>query len=740
MRFRKLLMTYFIVYLLFFLMVLGTMIPLRNRIYALSKERVLTENSLRLERGEKELEKQFAKMTQLSSLMCLNEDFLRLARLKQTEVTVEHAFYLQRVKKQINAYLALMDDLEYCVVFFPNNQLFVSNTMIAANYEEVYGTLFQVGDLSADTFCDYMHADAFSVSCLPASSLVCGSNFYGSDMLTFISHGALNANMTNVGSFAFGIQANNFLTNLFPEVFQDGGFAVIVDQENRWLADHGAAISQEMIADMMENEMIAIGDERYVIFRQENAHTSVRLMIGLPQSLITQNTHILMDFMPLYLSVSLLLSILLCVVYAMWHYHSVKQLMTVGIQLSNVPYRNTSGYRYVREALEQISHTKDQLAQELSLLDNAYMNNMLTNACLYGIYTQQEAETLQKYVGDLPLYRIVIIKFSDSFDSARILQLEFEIQQNLSEYQVIPIRQKPMKSILIIAGEGVLREEATQCLQRLLSQQEECGAGVSDVLSGIEMLRQGYQQAQQALRDQATSGRQEGVFVYQATENHAVLAEIAILKRLNDLVFTGKREGVEAVFGELSEKLAFTAGITDERFRELYYSLQLVLQNIARELGMDLPDNTAKNDCSYQDTLARLREDALLLIDFIEARQQRGNEKLYQAVLEKMQCLLSNPALNAARMAEEMGCSEKYIFKVVKDGSGRSFGELLESMRIRRTETLLGQTDMSNEAIAAEAGFASLSTFYRAFRKAHGVTPAVWRTAQEQRKEISKPE
>jgi len=584
-----------------------------------------------------------------------------------------------------------------------------------------------------------MHNSSSSILCVPESWVAHGADHYQEPLLTFISHGALSVSMSNICSLAFGLRNNAFLESLVPEVFQDGGFAILLDENGNLLADYGVTADETMV-NGLDSSTLMIGNENYVVFRDSRTVQGLRLVIGVPESRITQSTQILMSFMSLYLVVSLLLSILLCGIYALWHYRSVKKLMTVGLRLSDVPYQNTNGYQYVQNVLEEISLTKNKLAREYSMLDSAYLNNMLMNACLYGVYSQQETDALKKYVGDLPLYCLAVIKFSEPFDSAQIIQLELDVQKMLPEYQVIPIRQKPMKSILLIAANAEVRElcrEVGACLEKLLMHSDGCRAGISDGLTGLEMMRQGYQQAQQAMRGQEFSGGKSGIALYEATENVSILAEISIMKKLNDLIFSGKREGVAAVFGELNEKIALTAGIADEQFRELYYSLRLVLQNIARELETDLPQEPIKGDLSWQELLSQLHEGALTLIDFIEARQQRGNEKLYQAAVEKMEALLSDPGLNAARLASEMGYSEKYIFRIVKEGSGKTFGELLERMRISRTEALLRDTSMNNEAIARETGFASLTTFYRAFRKVHGVTPAVWRTAVEKKEELS---
>ena len=90
---------------------------------------------------------------------------------------------------------------------------------------------------------------------------------------------------------------------------------------------------------------------------------------------------------------------------------------------------------------------------------------------------------------------------------------------------------------------------------------------------------------------------------------------------------------------------------------------------------------------------------------------------------------MSDPALNAAKLAELSGVSEKYVYTLIKDRFGKSLGAYLEELRIKKADELLITSSLSNEQIAEASGFASLTTFYRAFRKIHGLSPAAWRSS-----------
>lgn len=70
--------------------------------------------------------------------------------------------------------------------------------------------------------------------------------------------------------------------------------------------------------------------------------------------------------------------------------------------------------------------------------------------------------------------------------------------------------------------------------------------------------------------------------------------------------------------------------------------------------------------------------------------------------------------------------SESYLKRILKE-QGTSFSKLLEEIRVYHARQLLLESDQTVEAVARNTGFSSPETFYRAFRRETGFSPAEFR-------------
>ncbi len=82
-------------------------------------------------------------------------------------------------------------------------------------------------------------------------------------------------------------------------------------------------------------------------------------------------------------------------------------------------------------------------------------------------------------------------------------------------------------------------------------------------------------------------------------------------------------------------------------------------------------------------------------------------------------------------MAEEFYLSTPYLSKYIKEKSGKTFGEHLTSIRMRRAKTLLRNGNMAIENVAYTSGYQNAEHFSRQFKKMYGMSPSKFRDQQK---------
>jgi AraC-like DNA-binding protein len=98
--------------------------------------------------------------------------------------------------------------------------------------------------------------------------------------------------------------------------------------------------------------------------------------------------------------------------------------------------------------------------------------------------------------------------------------------------------------------------------------------------------------------------------------------------------------------------------------------------------------------------------------------------------LMKADQLYLEPDLSLPQLAERMDCSVNHLSQAINAGFGASFYDYVNGYRVRQAADILCTGDTGSNPIldvAWAVGFNSISTFYAAFKKITGQTPAQYR-------------
>lgn len=117
---------------------------------------------------------------------------------------------------------------------------------------------------------------------------------------------------------------------------------------------------------------------------------------------------------------------------------------------------------------------------------------------------------------------------------------------------------------------------------------------------------------------------------------------------------------------------------------------------------------------------------------FIEQPVPRRAGAKLSMLLETIRGRLSE-SWTVERMARDACMSARGIHRHMRDATGMAPGEWLLAERLARARDLLEETRLSVEKVALEAGFGTAATLRNHFRKAVGLSPAVYRSRFEVR-------
>ena len=194
-------------------------------------------------------------------------------------------------------------------------------------------------------------------------------------------------------------------------------------------------------------------------------------------------------------------------------------------------------------------------------------------------------------------------------------------------------------------------------------------------------------------------------------ENEALLIEIGpILLRENFSALTGInfREKIYDFHGQYSKIEQILKNLLWECTHKGAFSDLFITGNLYKLFGCIMEDIADSNES-------------------VLSGAESGSAYKIRKALEMIYCnYADNITVEEAALA--CGYCVSNFCKLFKDITGVSFHHYLNNFRIRNSEYLLKETDLSAEQISEMTGFRDIKTFYRVFKASTGMTPGKYRT------------
>ena len=176
-------------------------------------------------------------------------------------------------------------------------------------------------------------------------------------------------------------------------------------------------------------------------------------------------------------------------------------------------------------------------------------------------------------------------------------------------------------------------------------------------------------------------------------------------------------------------------GVTDDMIRHVA-GRQLAGVNPARDAYVSLvtslmaqPENLSESASLEMSTIVTSLASAMLRSAFESSPvMPTTNEALLVAMTDFIRVHLASPLLSPETIARAHFVSRRKMYEIF-EASGETPADVIRRERIQRAASMLDDRSQpwSISDVAFSCGFADVTTFTRAFRRYHGVTPSEWR-------------
>lgn len=260
-------------------------------------------------------------------------------------------------------------------------------------------------------------------------------------------------------------------------------------------------------------------------------------------------------------------------------------------------------------------------------------------------------------------------------------------------------------------------------------------AGMSGMFYKTEEIGKAYDQAERALNFCIITGR--NIAEFNELEQASDIYQFSMVQEmhLSNFIKAGDGDAAEKLLDTVYKENIRGKDLPPERIRCLTYDIYNTILKTVWELNVDIGEDLRVEEFLLQEDIGRifskLKDGIRFICQVIQYKRENKNEMLINEVLAFIDQNLSDCNLNLFAIGEKFNRSEKYLSKIFKEETNCNFVEYINRKRVELAKEHL--TALSISDACTKAGFASISTFMRVFKKYTGLSPGAYQVMLKQK-------
>jgi len=722
---------YLILFALVFMSFSCVLFPLRSRVMTDTYNTLIREKREMLSGGMTHFSAQVRRLYHTSSILSDSEPYKELQRLSAS--SLKESVTMNKMKKELVKHLLQQDDyVSGCFVQFSNNRLFIGNFSSAFTNDELYGKLFKFQDVSEKELRERIFRGTDAISIWPKMKIE--NEYYPqiTDVIPVIVQCFYTSTSIPSGAVCWLIHSEMLLPAFVDEDFLKSGYFCLTDSEGRILLEEGAFDPGMIPQKEMKN--LEFGGELYDVVHVTSEEYSISAYAMVPHSLMLDQVYHITRLMQFFIFLGAIGAVLMVFMLVAFHYLPVKRLLSITQSYASPSLYANNSFDYIGNTLKSVASAKNEAEKKLALVTGSQLNHILLNTCLGSPCSHEEKQLLLEHFDSmLEGFQVVFMKLfcvSEAENLLRVATIEETLRGHLSVSMFMLYPDQQTAIAFVKSGEKDLVAVVRKTVSAVaLGEGAVLRAGVSREGSGLKHLHAGYVQAVSAVNAPDDAPEKTAVLFEESMHRAAPEAfDPASFTKLNDIVLAGSRSDVKSAFDQILGAAPLPERITYKTLRMLS-CIHMVLNSASAKLSpqANIEEIVFAVGEKTEDAVNALLEYAYDICRIAEEKSTGRTQKLTQAIIEYIHENYSDINLSADSIASQFHLSRNYVQKFVKETTGRTLNDFIETARIAEAKRFLSETGWTVDEISRRTGYDAISSFYRVFKKRTGVSPGSFR-------------
>lgn len=211
---------------------------------------------------------------------------------------------------------------------------------------------------------------------------------------------------------------------------------------------------------------------------------------------------------------------------------------------------------------------------------------------------------------------------------------------------------------------------------------------------------------------------------------------IEVESRLINLTKAGEIQEAQLLLKTVIAENCVHRSLSPVMIRQLHSDMLGTLLKIKQQIALNQSDQEEITGMigglygmvSQKRFLDNLNNIIVRICQCVDKNRRSHNHILKKRMIEFIDSNYHSANLSLSAIASEFGVTEKYVCEFFKEQTGENYSVYLEKVRLGQAVNLLKNSGKSVKDITAECGYASLNTFYKAFKRVYKVSPSEYQS------------